>query len=233
MSDDGELIALIDFVYAAVLDGELWPTVLAKLAEATGTMQSIIATMDHRTNSFDSISRRTIAELDASYKNYWAFHNPLWAKTSALPSGQVWSFDSLMTPQDFAKTPIFNEWWKPADYGLAMLGANLMVEDQVSSLICVVNARGHDAPTSEQSRIFKLAVHHIDRALRLHRQLWTLDHMHGATRNGSKAYAKERFWSTPQQMCFSSTLRRGRCSRPVTDSSSKEDVSPPPTAPTH
>jgi DNA-binding CsgD family transcriptional regulator len=181
MSDDGELIALIDFVYAAVLDGDLWPTVLTKLAEATGTMQSIIATMDHRTNSFDSISRRTIAELDASYKNYWAFHNPLWAKTSALPAGQVWSFDSLMTPQDFAKTPIFNEWWKPADYGLAMLGANLMVEDQVSSLICVVNAHGHDAPTSEQNRIFELAVHHIDRALRLHRQLWTLDHMHGAT----------------------------------------------------
>ena len=181
MSDDGELIALIDIVYAAVLDGDLWPTVLAKLAEATGTMQSIIATMDHRTNSFDSISRRTIAELDASYKNYWAFHNPLWAKTSALPSGQVWSFNSLMTPQDFAKTPIFNEWWKPADYGLGMLGANLMVEDQVSSLICVINAHGHDAPTSEQSRIFELAVHHIDRALRLHRQLWALDHMHGAT----------------------------------------------------
>jgi hypothetical protein len=139
MSDDGELIDLIDIVYAAMLDGDLWPMVLAKLAEATGTMQSIIATMDGRTNSFDSISRRTIAELDASYKNYWAYHNPLWAKCSALPSGKVFSFERLMAPQDFAKIPIFNDWWKLADYGLAMLGANLIVEDQVSSLICVIN----------------------------------------------------------------------------------------------
>jgi hypothetical protein len=103
MSGDGELIALIDFVYAAVLDGDLWPSVLAKLAGVTGTMQAIIATMDRRTNSFDSISRRTIAELDASYKNYWAFHNPLWAKSTALPVGAVYSLDSLMPRQDFAK----------------------------------------------------------------------------------------------------------------------------------
>jgi hypothetical protein len=181
MSDDGELINLIDFAYAAVLDGDLWPTVLAKFAEATGTMQSIIATMDGRTNSFDSISRRTIVELDASYKNYWAYHNPLWAKCSALPPGKVFSFESLMAPQDFAETPIFNEWWKLADYGLAMLGANLIVEDQVSSLICVINARGHEAPAGAQSRIFELAVRHITRAVRIHRQLWTLDHMHGTT----------------------------------------------------
>ena len=89
MSGDDDLIALIDFIYAAVLDGDLWPTVLTKLADTTGTMQAIIATMDRRTNRFDSISRRTIAELDASYKNYWAFRNPLWAKIAALPTGAL------------------------------------------------------------------------------------------------------------------------------------------------
>jgi hypothetical protein len=180
MSGDGELIALIDFVYAAVLDGDLWPSVLAKLAGVTGTMQAIIATMDRRTNSFDSISRRTIAELDASYKNYWAFHNPLWAKSTALPVGAVYSLDSLMPRQDFAKTDIFNEWWKPAEYGLAMLGANLQIEDQVLTMLCVVNAPGNDALTNEQTRLFEAAVRHIARAVRIHRQLWTLDHMHGS-----------------------------------------------------
>jgi DNA-binding CsgD family transcriptional regulator len=180
MSGDGELIALIDFVYAAVLDGDLWPSVPAKLAGVTGTMQAIIATMDRRTNSFDSISRRTIAELDASYKNYWAFHNPLWAKSTALPVGAVYSLDSLMPRQDFAKTDIFNEWWKPAEYGLAMLGANLQIEDQVLTMLCVVNAPGNDALTNEQTRLFEAAVRHIARAVRIHRQLWTLDHMHGS-----------------------------------------------------
>jgi hypothetical protein len=89
MSGDDHLIALINFIYAAVLDGDLWPTVLTKLADTTGTMQAIIATMDRRTSRFDSISRRTIAELDASYKNYWAFRNPLWAKIGSADGGTV------------------------------------------------------------------------------------------------------------------------------------------------
>ena len=179
MNDDDEFIALIDLVYAAVLDCTLWPTVLERLGKLTGTMQSIIATMDRRTNIFDSISRRTIAELDASYKNYWAYHNPLWARCWAQPVGAVYSLDTLMAPRDFAKTPIFNEWWKPAEYSLAMLGANLRVEDQVSSMICVINPRGDEALTNEQIRLFEAAVPHIARALRIHRQLWTLNHVQG------------------------------------------------------
>jgi DNA-binding CsgD family transcriptional regulator len=174
MSKDDELIAFIDFVYAAVLDGDLWPQVLAELAGATETMQAIIATMDRRTNSFDSISLRTIEELDVSYKKYWAFHNPLWVRTAALPTGAVFSLDRLMPRQDFAKTAIYNEWWKPADYSLAILGANLQNDDQLASVICIVNAPRKDTLTDEQTRFFETAVHHIARAMRIHRELWTL-----------------------------------------------------------
>jgi len=211
MSEDSELIALIDIIYAAVLDGDIWPTVLAKLADATGALTTIIATMDRRTDTFTFISRRadtftfisrradtftfisrradTFAfisrradpDLEASYRNYWAFHNPLWDNATALTAGEVFSLDTLMPRQDFVKTPVFNEWWKQADYSLAMLGANLPVEDRVSSLICVVNARGNDALTSEETRVFETAARHVSRAVRVHRQLWKLDLMNGAT----------------------------------------------------
>lgn len=190
MSEDSKLIALIDFIYAAVLDGDLWPTVLTELAEATGTMQAIIATMDRRTGTFASISRRAFPDLQASYKDYWAFRNPLWDNTESLPAGKVFTLDTLMPRQDFVKTPVFNEWWKTADYGFEMLGANLLVEDQMSSLICVVNARGSDPPDSGQARLFEATLRHIARAARMHRQLWTLDVMHGA--------APERFESLRQ-----------------------------------
>jgi DNA-binding CsgD family transcriptional regulator len=71
-----------------------------------------------------------------------------------------------------------------------MLLANLPVEDSLSSLICVINARGNDALTSEQTRVFETAARHISRAVRIHRQLWTLDLMHGT--------APERFESLRQ-----------------------------------
>jgi DNA-binding CsgD family transcriptional regulator len=180
LSEDSELIAIIDLIYAAALDGDLWPTVLAKLADATGALRAVIGTLDRRTDTYASISRRAYPDLEASYWNYWAFHNPLWDNAAAMPAGEVFSLDALMPRQDFAKTPIFNEWWKQADYGLAMLLASLPVEDRVSSLICVVNARGNDALTSEQTRVFETATRHVSRAVRVHRQLWTLDLMHGA-----------------------------------------------------
>ena len=179
MSEDSELIALIDMIYAAALDGDLWPTVLAKLADATGALQAVIGTLDRRTDTYASISLRADPDLQASYWDYWAFRNPLWDNAAALPAGEVFSLDAIMPRQDFAKTPVFNEWWKTADYGLEMLGANLPVEDRVSSLICVVNARGNDALTSEQTRVFETATRHVSRAVRVHRQLWTLDLMRG------------------------------------------------------
>jgi DNA-binding CsgD family transcriptional regulator len=180
MSDDSKIIALIDLIYEAALDADLWPPVLAKLADATGALQAIIATMDRRTNTFASISRRAYPDLEASYKDYWAFRNPLWDNATALPVGEVFALDTLMPRQDFVKTPVFNEWWKTADYGLEMLGANLLGGNKVSSLVCVVNARGSDPPASEQARIFEAALRHIVRAERIQRQLWTLDLAHDA-----------------------------------------------------
>jgi DNA-binding CsgD family transcriptional regulator len=179
MSEDSELIALIDAIYAAVLDGNLWPTVLAKLADATGALQAVIGTLDRSTDTYASISRRADPDLAASYKNYWAFRNPIWTKSTVRPAGEVFSLDSLMPREDFVKTPIFNEWWKAADYGLEMLLANVSFEDSLSSLICVINARGNDALTREQTRVFEAAARHVSRAVRVRRQLWTLDLMHG------------------------------------------------------
>jgi DNA-binding CsgD family transcriptional regulator len=190
MSEDSELIDLIDFIYAAVLDAELWPTVVAKLADATGALQAVMGTLDRRTDTYASISRRADPDLEASYKNYWAFHNPIWTKSSVQPVGEVFSLDNLMPREDFVKTPIFNEWWKAAGYGLEMLLAKLPVEDSLSSLICVINAWGNDALTREQTRVFETAARHVSRAVRVHRQLWTLDLMHGT--------APERFESLRQ-----------------------------------
>lgn len=185
MTDDGVLIDLVDFVYAAVLDDSLWPVVLAKLAAATGAAQAVIATLDRRAHTFASIQRRAYPDLLESYTRYWAFHNPLWIKSMARPAGEVFSLDALMPRQDFAKAPIFNEWWQPAGYSLAMLGTNLHVEDMASSLVCVINARGNDALSPGQARVFEMAARHVVRAARLHRQLWT--------RGAAQDAAPERF----------------------------------------
>ena len=109
--------------------------------------------------------------MSASYKNYWAFHNPFRPLTARVPAGEVFSLDSVMSRMDFSATPVFNEWFRPAKFGLAILAVNLLVGDQVSALLCVANAPKNDHINVKQMLAFTAALPHIDRAIRIHREL--------------------------------------------------------------
>lgn len=175
MGKQDELISLIGLIYEAALDDGLWPVVLTTLTDMMGAAQIGVATLDFRAHTFESITPRTDPEFQESYRQYWAFHNPLWTLTTTRPVGEVYSLDSLVSRREFSTTAVFNEWFKPAEFGLAMLGANLRVEDHVSALICVANAPADDQITREQTLLFEAAVRHISRAARIHYQLRMLD----------------------------------------------------------
>jgi hypothetical protein len=141
-----ELIVLIEQIYEAALDGELWPGVLMELADAMGAAHVSITSRDRSANTFASITPRTDPDFVASYREYWAFHNPLIPETALRPVGEIYSLDSLMAREDFSATPVCNEWWLPSGRGLGTLGANLLVEGQFSALICVCQCAGRGRP---------------------------------------------------------------------------------------
>jgi hypothetical protein len=60
-----------------------------------------------------------------------------------------------MSREDFSATPVFNEWFRPAEFGLAILAVNLLVREQVSTLLCVANAPKNDHITGKQTLAFK------------------------------------------------------------------------------
>ena len=169
MDMEDDLLALIDLIYEAVFDSTLWAAVLIKLADTTGTAQVGLASMDRRAHAYESIAPRIDPVLGASYQNYWAFHDPLWPLTTQRPAGVVFSFDSVMSREEYSATPVFNEWFRPAEFGLAMIGANLLVGDQVSSILCVANAPKKETLSDQQTLAFKAALPHVNRAVRTHR----------------------------------------------------------------
>jgi hypothetical protein len=154
-----------------VLDETLWPKVLTRLADAMGTAQIGLLSLDRRARTYDSIAPRTDPVMDAIFKKYWAFHNPLWPRTIARPPGEVFLLDSLISRKEFVATPFFNEWMRPAGFSIASMGANLLVGNEVSTMFAVANAPGNDEITGEQTLVFKAALPHIDRAIRIHREL--------------------------------------------------------------
>ncbi|HEX3495857.1 MAG TPA: LuxR C-terminal-related transcriptional regulator [Methylocella sp.] len=175
MSGGKELSALIDLTYEAVLDSDLWSAVLIKLADAVGAAHVVMPSVDWRANIFATIAPRDDPDLVASYKEYWAFRDPLLWRATFRPVGEIYTLDSLMPREEFFATPVFNEWWRPAQYSLATAGTNLVAEDQFSALICISNAPGKDSLADEQLRLFEAVARHIGRAVRINRQLWKLD----------------------------------------------------------
>jgi hypothetical protein len=179
MGREDELQKAIILIHEAVLDDRLWPKALTTLADVMGAAHIGFCAMDRRAKVYESLAPRTDPAWDATYKQYWAFHNPLWDLSAARPANEVYLLNDLIPREDFAATPVYNEWFRPAGFGLAMMGANLNVSDEISALIAIANAPGKDQITSEQADIFKFALPHIDQAVRIHRQLRIrdLDHV--------------------------------------------------------
>jgi DNA-binding CsgD family transcriptional regulator len=180
MSGETELFTLTDLVYEAVLDSDLWPSVLLRLADAAGAAQIAMPSFDQRANVFATIAPRFDPDLLVSYREYWAFNEPMLPRAVLRPLGQIYSVDDLMPREEFAATPVFNEWWRQAGCGLAAMGANLVAEDQFSALICLFNAPGKDTIASEQVRLFEAMLPRIMRAVRISRQLLDLELKHVA-----------------------------------------------------
>ena len=171
MITENDLLAFIDLIYEASFDSTQWPAALISLADTMKTAHIGLSTMDFRAQTYDSIAPRTDPAMTAIYRQHWAFHNPVWKLSATRPAGEVYLLDSLIPREEFAATPVFNEWFRPAKFGLATMSANLLIGDRVSALIAVANAPGNDEITSEQMLAFKAALPHIDRAVRIHREL--------------------------------------------------------------
>jgi hypothetical protein len=137
--------------------------------------QIAIPSADRRANIATAMAPRTDPDLLASFKEYWAFRDPVFGRAMLRPQGEINTLDSLMPREEFAATPVFNELWRPAKWGFATAFASLVAEDQFSALVWISNAPGKDSLTEEQLRRFEAVARHLGRAVRINRQLWQLE----------------------------------------------------------
>ena len=173
MSRHKELLILINLIYEAALDSDFWPSVLMALADAVGAAQIAMLSMDRRANVVSTFAPRLGPDLLASWQKYWAF--PVLARASLRPMGEIYTLDSLMPREEFVATRFFNEFWQPAQLGLSAVGANLLVEDQLSALIFFSNAPDKEFLTTQQMHLFEVVLRHLSRAVRISRRLGELE----------------------------------------------------------
>ncbi|HTV33905.1 MAG TPA: hypothetical protein VME69_12520, partial [Methylocella sp.] len=155
----------INLFYEAVLDESLWARALTRLGDSMGAGQMALTALDRRAMKFDSIAPRTDPIMEANFQDYWAFHNPILPLAVERPAGEIFSVEGLLPRQELCGTRFFHEWYRPANFQIAMLGANLRAENEISTLLFASNLPGKDEITTEQAYMFKNAVRHVNRAI--------------------------------------------------------------------
>lgn len=180
MSRDKELIALINLIYEAALDNAIWSSALIKFADILGAGQITLVSIDWRAQIATAVAPRCDPDLLASWQDYWVFQDPTQVPASLRPESEIYTLGSIMPEEEFAATPVFNEFWRKAELSLAAAGANLVVEDQFSAMLHFCNAPNGPSLSARQIEIFGAVLRHFNRAVRVSRRLWELELKHVA-----------------------------------------------------
>ncbi|HXW72455.1 MAG TPA: hypothetical protein VEK34_13615 [Methylocella sp.] len=171
MISEDRIYSAITTIYDAVLDHSLWPEALEELGDIMATSHIGISAMNWTAEDYESIWPRTDPYWRAQYKKYWAFDNPIWTGLMKLPANVTHVLETHIPYDEFRSTPIYNEWYRPAGIGLAMMGARLQMSDSVTALFGVANATGDDHLQSEQVQIFDTVMPHVARAIMITNEL--------------------------------------------------------------
>src|SRR5215831_9405051 len=90
MISEEKLIALIDLIYEAALDNDLWPRVLRKIADAAGTVQAGMASADRNADIVTAIAPRCDPNLLTLWREYWAVRDPFFSRAILRPAGEIY-----------------------------------------------------------------------------------------------------------------------------------------------
>jgi DNA-binding CsgD family transcriptional regulator len=175
MIAEEKLIALIDLIYEAALDNDLWPSMVEKIADAVGTAQAAISSADRQAKIATVIAPRVDPNLLAIWRDHRAFLDPFCSRAILRPTGEIYTLDSLVSREEFAASAVFKEVWQRANWSLATAATNLVAEDTFCALIGISNTPGQDFLSQEQLRLFKTITRHVGRSVRMSRELWKLD----------------------------------------------------------
>ena len=108
MSEMEEVSRLCALIYESVETPESW-----RDDSAVGCFLSVkdvsIGSHDLSTNRSDSINLPIDPDFLRSYAEFWASRNFLWKASSVLPVGALFSFETAMPREKFARTGLYNE----------------------------------------------------------------------------------------------------------------------------
>lgn len=170
---DDAVLNLIDRIYAASLDRPLWPDVMNRMANLMGAAEATLHFSDTATGERIVVAPRADPDYLASYREHWVRLNPLMGHVGKVPSGELIGFAKIVPPDEFERTPFFNEWWAPQGLGVGGLGITLMSGAQAWAG-CAVHPASKRPLRGEAETLFEAVRPHLVRAFEIQFRLGSL-----------------------------------------------------------
>jgi DNA-binding CsgD family transcriptional regulator len=167
MSDISNVIALI---YDSAIDDEVWPDALKAVARFLQVKDVAVGTFDADKNFHETLNLPIDPDFTRSYFEYWAARNFLWQASASLPVGQLFSFGVAGPRDEFYRSALYNEWFRPQGMDIA-LGANLIMEGARSTVLTIYRPASRPEFGAREITRFRALLPHLQRAVQLRDQM--------------------------------------------------------------
>src|SRR6201985_1871463 len=138
----------------AAVDPTVWPAVLDRLAQATGSRYASLGTFNLVTGKVGAAAVGYDPEYLRRYvEEGWATKNIHWQRSGFTPVGQVFSPETFVPRDEFIRTEFYNEWAGPQGHENA-LGVNVLIEGANSTSAAVTRPFNKDIYSPEEQRLF-------------------------------------------------------------------------------
>lgn len=164
-----DLMAVLGECYAATLERDPWPRILAAIAPCFGTGMGMVIGVDRIYPSQSLTETTGIApQFAAAMRRRDLDHDHVWRAVLPLPAGFVYRSTDLVPVDVLRQGPLWDEMGDPAGFDFA-LGA--IIENTPSYFWTVVVLRpDHDFSAAEKALMTRL-VPHLQTVLRLARRI--------------------------------------------------------------
>jgi hypothetical protein len=156
---------LFDLIYDAAADQEIWPSVLAHIADRTRSMGGFILGVEIKNEKFGPLLFNARMSEEAHHINIERhFVNPWSSHMIKVPAGSVVRSDEIIPLPELKRTAFFDEVLRPQSMGHNAMSALAKKKDFVAAFnICRTMRQGpfgHD-----EIRLLESLVPHLQRSL--------------------------------------------------------------------
>jgi DNA-binding CsgD family transcriptional regulator len=165
------VVAVLDRLYAGVLDDAEWGRALIKMADLVGGGGVQLLAFDATSGGLlRDENHRMDPDVLREYRECWSARDVFFAPTMGIPAGRCIPDQKLVDPHEFKRTAMFNELMLPADCPHLLIMC-LERSSRRLALVSVKASRRHGPFNDAEVNRLQVVMPHVQRVLQIRDRL--------------------------------------------------------------